>query len=277
MLGIETISSGRMGNRLFHYHFFHQLIRVTNIAYFQPQFPENKYFYNMAKKLKPVFPLRQSLYFTSQEILRYHPKQFISFVIKESINNKNTIIQPPILGEVFFDYLFCSPSEIIRIKDEYMHSFSFNTTDKIIIGLHFRGTDFQSWNEKAALKFPYYQKAVLYCLNYFKPKQIVFALYTDDDNYPAFVKTIDYFKDKKIEFYLSDKNIEPIYDFYQMTQCDVLISSPSTFAIFAGCLGKKKKIIHSKKWLEYSVQRNDIFWLKLLQTKNSYYSLWKSF
>jgi hypothetical protein len=62
-----------------------------------------------------------------------------------------------------------------------------------------------------------------------------------------------------------------------MSQCDVLISSPSTFAIFAGIIGKQKKIIHNKAWLDYATNRNDPFWVNLCQTDHPYYSLWKSF
>jgi len=54
----------------------------------------------------------------------------------------------------------------------------------------------------------------------------------------------------------------------------VLISTPSTFAILAGVLGKKKLIIHEKQWIEYAQNVNDLFWIKLTQHNNMFYSVW---
>lgn len=111
----------------------------------------------------------------------------------------------------------------------------------------------------------------------FKNYNPVFILFTDDKTYTAYLDTISYLKSSRISFYLGETDNLPIYDFYQISQSDVLISSPSTFAILAGCIGKPKKIIHDKNWLESAVNRNDTFWVKLTKTSNPSYSLWKCF
>lgn len=278
MLGINNISSGRMGNRLFHFHFLRQIAKKTGIDYFHTKFPESIYFENMGNKAKPFQPFKKSIRLTSKEVLAFNPDDFLAFIIEETKSGKNILFDPPMLGEVFFDYLFFPPNEFIRVKDEYKIDHLFNSNDKMVIGVHFRGTDFPSWNEHAALRFPYYKDAILSCLKYFKEKNPIFILFTDDPDYQPFLETVKFLQSlEDTNYYVGDNIRLPIYDFYQMSQCDVLISSPSTFAIVAGCIGKPKKIIHSKSWLDYAINKNDTFWVKLKETSNPYYSLWKQF
>ena len=66
-----------------------------------------------------------------------------------------------------------------------------------------------------------------------------------------------------------------IEDFTTMSQCDIIISSPSTYCISAGFIGKEKKIIHSKEWLDYRVEEDDKFWVDLYNGGNEDYKLWK--
>ena len=72
----------------------------------------------------------------------------------------------------------------------------------------------------------------------------------------------------------SDRN-NYISDFAKMTECDYIISSPSTFCICAGFVGRQKKIIHSKKWLENRIKVNDKFWVDLYNGGNEDYSIWR--
>lgn len=277
MLGINKITKGRMGNRLFHYHFLRQVAQKTGIDFFHPNLPDGKYFENMGIRKRPFTLFKKNIVFTSKEVLNLKPEEFINFAKKNNESGRDIIINPPMLGEVFFDYLFYPPTNFIKIKNEFKVGFSFKINNKKVVGLHFRGTDFKNWNENASLKFEYYQLAINFCLQVLKGDNLVFVIFTDDLEFDTFAKTVDFLKKLRVEYYISDNKRPAIYDFYQMSECDVLISSPSTFAIFAGCLGKNKKIIHSKSWLDYAVKQNDTFWVKLSTTSNEYYSLWKIF
>jgi len=277
MLGIKKQAIGRMGNRLFHYHFLRQISRKAGIDYFCIDFKESKKFENMSNTGKVRFRFTKKIYVTSKDVMSYTPDDFITFVKSQDEQGKDIIFDPPILGEVFFDYLFFDPNEFIKIKQEHRRDFSFDTQGKKVIALHFRGTDFEAWNKNASLKFDYYRKAINYCVESYKDCPVVFVLFTDDVNFSSYVQTITYLETQNQEFYLGDPKGIPIHDFYQMTQSDVLISSPSTFAIFAGILGKRKRIIHSKKWLDYTTKKNDIFWVQLSKSTSPYYSLWKVF
>jgi hypothetical protein len=73
-------------------------------------------------------------------------------------------------------------------------------------------------------------------------------------------------------------------DFSILTECDVLISGSSTFATAAGMIGKHKKIIHSKEFVEqfkdedqkwYSNFGNGMFFYDLNHKKSDYYNLWR--
>jgi len=266
-----------MGNRLFHYHFLRQVSKKTGIEYFHPDLPDKKYFNNMEKKSRPFSIFKKQTKLNSKKILSYTPEDFLGLIASEDRQGKDLVLNPPMLGEVFFDYLFYPTSEFINIKDEYKKPFNSEYSEDTIIGLHFRGTDFEQWNHNASLKFSYYRDAINHCLDYYKGGNIIFMLFTDDNKFPPFLETTNHLKMNGLNFHISTNISSPIIDFYQMSRCDVLISSPSTFAIFAGAIGKEKKIIHNKAWLDYAIAQNDTFWVRLAETTNSYYSLWKTF
>lgn len=275
MLGIKKIAKGRMGNRLFHYHFLRQISKKTGIDYFCVDFPEANKFEAMSKTGKVKFRFTKKTRLTSKDVLQYQPDDFIKFIQSKDAQGQDILLDPPMLGEVFFDYLFFDPNDFLKIKEDHKKDFTFSAADKKLIALHFRGTDFEAWNKNASLSFSYYEKAIEYCLDYFKNEEMIFALFTDDLDFLPFKNTIGLLKEKKLKYYCGDSKDLPINDFYQMTQSDILISSPSTFAIWAGILGKNKKIVHSKQWLDYAISQNDSFWVKLLKTDNPYYFLWK--
>ena len=68
-----------------------------------------------------------------------------------------------------------------------------------------------------------------------------------------------------------------IYDFSQMSECDVIISSPSTFCFGASIMGKKNKfIIHNEKLfkeLKKINDKGDTFWFETYQGGNDYYKV----
>ena len=272
MIGITKTSSGRLGNRLFHYHLLRQLAAKAEIGYFHPRLSESRYFEEMDKVPRPFKLLRRDVKLESGELLAMGQEKAIPFIQQ---SDKDIVLVPPMLGEVFFDFLFFPPSRFIKIKEKYQAPFPFPSQGKNLVALHFRGTDFEAWNSQASLKFPYYKRAINACREFFPAP--VFILFTDDPEFPAYRESLEYLKNEKLEFHLSRNLDQPIADFYQLSQCEAIISSPSTFAILAGAIGREnKKIIHDKGWLDYSLARNDAFWVKLSTASNPYYSLWQA-
>jgi hypothetical protein len=278
MIGIDKISPGRLGNRLFHYNFLRQISKKTGIGYFHIQFPEISYFSGMDHKTKHGLRIRKPIEVTSRDVLTFSPQEFLDFVHVQNKKGRDILFSPPMLGEVFFDYLFFDPNDFILINNEFRIDNGIIGENTLKIGVHFRGADFSAWNEKAALKFEYYRSAISFCMDEFTNNVLAFSLFTDDLEYPAYKQSLSYLNTKiNTQVVLGNPNKSPAFDLYLMSQCDILISSPSTFAIFGGILGKRKKIIHDKSWMDHVLEINDPFWVRLNSTSNPYYQLWKTF
>ena len=108
----------------------------------------------------------------------------------------------------------------------------------------------------------------------------------------------NFLKQKRFNFELGPATKQPdkinhFLDFSTLSQCDYMIASSSTYAIAASLVGKNKKIIHSKSWLEKNINhtpwhnykdpdyvRNmqlsfDNFWIKVAKSNSEYYKPWK--
>jgi hypothetical protein len=105
-----------------------------------------------------------------------------------------------------------------------------------------------------------------------------YALFTDDYSLESYGEVEKYLKENNLNFFLGKNTSDRrnyISDFSIMTECDYIISSPSTFCISAGFVGKEKKIIHSKKWIEQRVEADDKFWMDLQSGGNENYTAWR--
>ena len=171
------------------------------------------------------------------------------------------------LGEQFFHYSDLSTREIFKLIDKPL-------VESNTCAIHFRGTDFHSWNPNAILDYEYYSNSV----DQIKDSIVAFRLFTDDNNLESY-KKIKNKLDNEGLIYTEGQNTHDrqyyIEDFASMTECDHIISSPSTFCICAGFIGNVKKIIHCKKWVMDRSEKNDKFWIDLLNGGNNNYSVWR--
>lgn len=177
----------------------------------------------------------------------------------------DTIFMNPCLGKHFYDFEY-DTRKIFKLKNDINH-----TGDNIAV--HFRGTDFASWESKAVLSSDYYIDSIDYCIK--DHPDHTFILFTDDKTLPSYGRVINHLKTNNIKFVEGQKDKPFINDFIRMTHCDVIISTPSTFAICAGFINRHKKIIHSKNWLDYRLSQNDGFWSDLYHSGNDNYKLHK--
>ncbi len=210
----------------------------------------------------------------------------------ELSKNKNINLKQPCLGELFFEYNCVNINNYIQIKDKY----NIKPNDNYInIAIHIRKMP-DDWcknnNIKTHLTEEYYINSIKEILNNFHLKPLKFIIFgafnkeqfsnnenNEISNYKPLIETIKYLNNNKIDYeycYTKKNNNDNfIYDFSQMSNCDILISSISTFSICAGFLGKLKYIIHNKEWIEWSINRNDKFWVDLYNNKNEIYKIWK--
>jgi|6_EtaG_2_1085325.scaffolds.fasta_scaffold01975_7 hypothetical protein len=172
------------------------------------------------------------------------------------------------LGEKFFLDSGITTREIFKLREK-------PSVPTGTCAVHFRGTDFHAWNPKSILSFKYYYDSI----NEIKDNVSSFILFTDDNNLDSYKKVKKYLEEQKINFFIGENTSNRknyIHDFSLMTECDYIISSPSTFCIAAGFIGREKKIIHSKEWISERVEKKDKFWVDLHSGGNLDYKLWKT-
>ncbi len=172
------------------------------------------------------------------------------------------------LGEKFFEWNTVSTRSIFQLKD-------IPEVPEQTCAIHFRGTDFYSWNSDAVLDYSYYNDSV----DAVKDDVHHFRLFTDDYSLPSFCGIVERLKKEHISFDLGENTADRrhfINDFSYMTECEYIISSPSTFCVCAGFVGKNKKIIHSQKWIDNRIKCDDKFWVDLSSGGNKDYNIWNT-
>jgi len=278
MIFLTKNNPGQLGNRLFLYNLLCQLAKKSGSKYYHPDMRDRNLFFNMEKVGKKPGFFSRKMVITSGQICDLGPSKLIE-LIKTSEGKKIHIkLVPPILGDTFFDYCFFDPNDFLKIKNEYHTDNLIIGEDVVNIALHFRGTDFFGWDINAVLKSDYYIKALEFCLQNYKDRKIYLHIFTDDLEFATYVDTMKFIDGLSVTGVIKGDLSKPaVYDLYKMSQCDVLISTPSTFSIWGGILGKRKKIIHCQSWLDYIVARRDKFWVQLVSGGNEYYNLWKTF
>jgi len=229
------------------------------------------HYYKQDYKFKPfngleIFDLKISEYYNGPyEILNINKDNVL-------LDNNKTYYLLPCLFEVFHEFSQIPTYDIFKIKDPINHL-------KTVVGIHYRGTDFKLWDDKCILPFEYYKNSIDFTIKDIED-DFIFMLFTDDESLESFKNSIDYIKSLGKEYQLGRIN-DYLYDFKAMSECDYIISSPSTFCITATFCGKKnKKIIHSYDFLiDYKNNTDyfrDIFWKKILNfNQDSTYNIYK--
>ena len=142
---------------------------------------------------------------------------------------------PFCLGDRFFEDSGISTREVFKLKSKV-------ELQEGTCAIHFRGTDFHSWNPDSILDSNYYLES----LDSVRNEISNCIIFTDDPNLKSYQDTINFLSKEKIPFLLGENTsnrLNYIKDFAIMSECDYIISSPSTFNICAGFVGKKKRII----------------------------------
>ncbi len=171
------------------------------------------------------------------------------------------------LGERFFENALVSTRRVFKLKHEPV-------VPPDSCAVHFRGTDFGSWNPDAVLDTEYYIDSIKEVLGRVEK----FYLFTDDVSLESYKEATAYITEQKMNICVGENSSDRgkyAQDFSVMAGCDYIISSPSTYSICAGFMGKKKRIIHSGKWVRGRVAVGDRFWVDLAEGGNDDYSLWR--
>jgi hypothetical protein len=258
MITYNHAPKGGLGNRLFQLNFIGQLANLleTEFSFYSPN--DSSYFHNISssklRRLQGRFLKKIKL---SEETQL--DAASISSYFRKRTNLGDFSITGSYLGETFFKCSAISPREIVR------HKFG-QINNQEQIACHFRGGDFRTWNPKSILKMDYYLQAIEY-IDTRIGNPLPIKLVTDELGLES-VQKIAKIHRGRVEL-ISNKN--PIEDLKSLMASNYLVSSPSTFAIWAGILSDKKEIIHSAEWVEERASLNDKFWEDLKSGGNSYY------
>ncbi len=269
MIGFILQPTGRLGNILLQYIFMRETASHYDMEFYHPLLKGEEYFENLGetdnfRHVKKIFFGKKN--FSIKDIRKMGLENFNDYLRK---SNKIIVLVPPILGYTF-DTLYEDPNNFLKIRVELQNPY-FNYKDYFVVAMHFRGTDFAEWNPMACLDAEYYIDAIKYCMDKYKDRKLMFSLFTDDLTIESYKKTVGYLKEHSYKFHEGDPHRNLGEECYNISISDVVVSSPSTFAITASLIGKKKSIIHSKKWCDYSVERNDAVWVQMMKNQCEYY------
>ena len=155
-------------------------------------------------------------------------------------------------------------SETLYRKDKIDLNLHFNVVskkeiDKNILGIHFRGTDFERWKKHSIIPPSFFIKATKK-FNYYKKIYLV----TDDINHINVKELLnsEFFRRKSI-FCFSNSEYS---DFSILSRTHRIIASPSTFSLCASIFGPKN-IIYPKIYAELEIKSP--FWRCLLEGKST--------
>ncbi len=247
MIVIKNLCGGRFGNKILHYNNLVQLATAANTDWNSVHCQDYTYL-----NLKNDFSDYQK--FKTLEFKDIRNIQDFTIL-------KDDYYLTPCLGEMFF--LFNHPTrEIFKIEPIF--------DDSIFrVGICFRGTDFHGWNPESILPTSYYMNAIDVT-----PKGSYYYIATDDRSLKSYNDVLKYLKEKNIPHEVNI-GISHMEEFKNLCNMDMLISSPSTFHICSGIMGKEKTIIHSEKWVENRASKNDMFWVGVKNGGNDNYRIYK--
>lgn len=241
---------GRFGNRILYYNNLVQISKKINTEWNSIPYKE----YDFLQIKNDLTNINTS-----------HIMDFNEILNNQDYVRSNDVILKNCLGEYFFEYNYPT-REIFTPNTNTLEDDFYN------VGIHFRGGDFHNWNPESILDYQYYINSI----ESIHEENNKYYLFTDDVTLESYKKVIKYFNDKKLNYSFGIATFGEyhfIEDYNQLCECDLIISSPSTFSICAGFMGKDKLSIHSEKWVNSRCEKNDKFWLGVKNGGNLNYKI----
>jgi len=289
VIGIREITRGRFGNRILQYNSLMQLSRQFSIDAYCSEWEGHQWFEDIVKP--QCSDIRPCYNITWKEVLSGE-------YLRRLENNEHCVIGEYVMHNFFYDITKLSPKIFLKLKKEYLPVFP---SDSKNIGIHIRGDDIRGAdgnNCREVHSFQYYRDAIDLIAS--KEKIDSVHLCTDDTDFDLFVNVESYacevFGRHNVHRGKStlNRSLPHIFDFGTLSECDYLVASSSTYAVTAGFIGKRKKIIHSEDWInkntpgqgyvawgkytsDYPAQywtQYDKFWQRVREFNSEHYEPW---
>ena len=295
MIRINNITRGRFGNRILQYNNLMQISSLLQTetscsAWEGHEFFESLVTYKESDRPQSILKWDDILEWGDTVDIEVGDERV--FYLNRTLlpNDVDFHIDDPAycLHNIFYKLTKKDPRTFFTIKDKYKKEFQ---DDNMHVGIHMRGGGFITADEgKEIHEFEFYKDSIELVEGEFKNTH--YHLCTDDLTFNSFIETVQFLKDKNLNFSLGSDS-DYFGDFATLSECDILISSSSTFAVCAGFIGKEdKKIIHSQKWMQRNLDHTpwnntecentrkwqisfDNFWVDLYNGGSKFYKAWR--
>ena len=295
MIRIDNITRGRFGNKILQYN---SLVQIANNSGVEPSCVEwdgHRFFKNLIEYKPNNKPIKKLNW---NDVLNKTDDELIETTLANCLN-----IDDPsyLLHNVFFKVTKTDPRDFLELKDEFKPNLPPNF---LHIGIHIRGGDKLVKQVREIHPASYYINAIQEIEN---DKELsgnkIYYVCTDDKTFETYLELVKYLIQNNIPSKLGpntfiNQNLQHannnyIFDFALLTECDIIMSSSSTFAIAAAFIGKQnKKLIFYKSWLERNIHHEkwgnytkdypreywysyDNFWIDISNGGNDYLNIWK--
>jgi len=301
MIRIDKITRGRFGNKILQYN---SLVQIANNLAVEPSCVEwdgHRFFKNLST-FKSAIPNNKPIKKLNwDDVLNKTDDE-----LKEMTQNNSLNIDDPsyLLHNIFFKVTKTDPREFLELRDEFKPKLA---PDFLHIGIHIRGGDIRGGDGNHGREIhpaSYYINAITEIEN---DKELsgnkIYYVCTDDKTFETYIELVKFLIKNNIPSKLGPNTLRNnslqhannnyIHDFALLTECDIIISSSSTFAIVAAFIGKEnKKLIFYKNWLERNVRHEkwgnvtkdypsqywksyDNFWIEINNGGKTYLNVWK--
>lgn len=265
----------RLGNQLFGYNLLRQLSTALGIAYAHPPLRERRWFRDMdeAKRLDRQRPATR---ISQMDLMEAEREDILARIAEADREHRDIELVQPLLGETFFRYTVVDPNRFFRARSSH-RLWSFPKGSVTNVGVHFRGKDYLQWDKRAVLDFDYYERAIELCIAQTSPENTAIWLFTDDPRLEAYRRLVAHIRSayRGAGLKFGSRIGPPIVDLLRMSLCDYLVCAPSTFSFWGGVLGKQKRIIQSKKWIDAKLQEDSLFWTEMMNRQSPFYQIWQ--
>ena len=277
MIRIDEPTRGRFGNKIFHYNTLMQLASISSLPTSCIPWEGSQYFEGICGYVPSSEP---SYDITCRDILELPHDNLISRLHESG----DAIVHGYALHGPFFRISHRDPREFLQLRKEYIPQFE---NDCTYVGIHIRGGDFRGADGNQGREvhpYKFYREAIDYINDCTGGKKKFFVCTDDvDASYAPYAKTLEYLKrnDLLVTLGSSHRPEDYILDFTALCYADILVAGSSTFALAAGMLGKRKKVIHWKPFFKqfldggdwYSSWGNEKFYHDALHIRSEFYEI----
>ena len=257
-MGFRSTPRGGFGNRVLSYLSIRHLALRVEAGYFFENPADRGLIDGIHRPRRVPSWLSREQTFRSSDAER---PSFVDDVRGIVSRGTSVVIKGPLLGEVLVRFAQRDSREFAALSVTQCREHRVARGGKQLVTAHLRAGDFREWEPKAILPADYYI-AALESIDTLGSDSWQVRVCVDDAGHPALSDLQDFLTGRGV---LNPRVncADPFQcDLAAMAESDVLVSSPSTFALVAGMLGTPR-VIHSREWIENRVGRGEEFWRRI--------------